>query len=215
MNDVASTIRGDTALRRVVDVVGSATALLLLSPVFLVTAVAIKLEAPGPVFFSQPRAGKNGRLFRILKFRSMIVGASRTGARVAGKRDPRITRVGAVLRATKLDEFPQFWNVLRGDLTLVGPRAEDLEIVRYYTPQERLTLLVRPGLTCPGQLYFTTSQSADLDGAEDPEKFYVEHQLHEKLALDLEYLTRRSLWVDIGIVVRTVRVMLAGLRHRA
>ncbi|HVQ35680.1 MAG TPA: sugar transferase [Candidatus Bathyarchaeia archaeon] len=204
-------IREDTPLRRAVDVVVATGSLVVLAPVFAVVAVAIKLESAGPVFFAQRRVGVEERPFRIFKFRSMVQDASRKGPKISGKRDPRITRVGGVLRATKLDEFPQLWNVLRGEMTLIGPRAEIPEMVAHYTEEEKLTLRVRPGLTCPGQLHFTTDQAADLDGIEDPEAHYVETQLHPKLALDLAYLRRRSLATDLSVVGKTLVVMAQAL----
>ena len=206
-------IRRDTALRRATDAVVSALALVVLSPLLGLVAAAIKLDSRGPVFFSQVRVGSGERPFRILKFRSMVVDASRLGARVSGHRDPRVTRVGRVLRATKVDEFPQLWNVLVGEMSLVGPRAEVPELVAHFTPEERLTLLVRPGLTCAGPIHFTLAQAGELDGVDDPETHYLENQLHEKLALDLDYLRRRGLVLDLVLIGRTVRVLGRSLGH--
>jgi lipopolysaccharide/colanic/teichoic acid biosynthesis glycosyltransferase len=195
-------------VRRAVDVAGSGLALALLSPVFAVVAVAILLESGGPVFYSQARVGKGRRPFRILKFRTMVVDADRIGPKVSGQKDPRITRVGAFLRATKLDEFPQVVNVLRGEMTLIGPRAEVPEMIRHYAPEELRILEFRPGLTAPGQIFFTTDQAAQLDGVEDAEAFYVEHHLHPKLRMDLDYLRDRSVLLDLQIVVWTVKLLL-------
>ena len=195
-------------VRRAVDVAGSGLALALLSPVFAVVALAILLETGGPVFYSQGRVGKGRRPFRILKFRSMVVDADRIGPKVSGQADPRITRVGAVLRATKLDELPQVVNVLRGEMTLIGPRAEVPGMIRHYAPEELRILEFRPGLTAPGQIFFTTDQAAQLDGVEDAEAFYVEHHLHPKLRMDLDYLRDRSVLLDLKIVVWTVKLLL-------
>jgi lipopolysaccharide/colanic/teichoic acid biosynthesis glycosyltransferase len=194
--------------RRTVDVAVSAIALAALSPVYAVIALAIVLESGRPVFFSQERVGKGRRPFRILKFRTMVADADRVGPRVSGRRDPRITRVGALLRATKLDEFPQVVNVLRGEMTLIGPRAEVPEMIRHYTPEELHILEFRPGLTAPGQIYFTTDQAAQLDRAEDAETYYVEHHLHPKLRMDLDYLRDRSVLYDLRIVAWTVKLLL-------
>lgn len=194
--------------RRAVDVAASALALAGLSPVYAVIALAIVLESGRPVFFSQERVGKGRRPFRILKFRTMVVDADRAGPKVSGRRDPRITRVGALLRATKLDEFPQIVNVLRGEMTLIGPRAEVPEMIRHYTPEELRILEFRPGLTAPGQIYFTTDQAAQLDGVEDAEAYYVEHHLHPKLRMDLDYLRDRSVLLDLRIVAWTVKLLL-------
>jgi len=191
-----------------VDVVGSALALVALSPLFAMIALAIVVESGFPVFFSQERVGKGRRPFRILKFRTMVVDAERRGPKVSGKNDPRVTRVGALLRATKLDEFPQIANVLKGDMTLIGPRAEVPDMIRHYTPEELRILEFRPGLTAPGQIYFTTDQAAALDGVDDAEAYYVEHQLHPKLRMDLDYLRDRSAPGDLRIVVSTVKLLL-------
>jgi lipopolysaccharide/colanic/teichoic acid biosynthesis glycosyltransferase len=205
------TIRGDSAARRLVDVGVSAGALVVASPVLALVAALVKAESRGPAFYMQERIGKYGRPFRIVKFRSMVADAERIGPLVSGRRDPRITRVGAFLRATKLDELPQLVNVLRGDMTLIGPRADVARYVAHFTAEERQLLAVRPGLTGPSAVYFTTDQAGELDGVTDPDAFYIEHQLHPKLALDLEYLRRRSIAADLGILWRTASV-LAGPR---
>lgn len=210
----AAPIRGDSRARRVVDVVLGGALLVLLSPVMVVIALLVRRESPGPALFRQIRVGAGAEPFTLLKFRSMRVGGG-GGAQVSGSRDPRITRIGALLRASKLDELPQLLNVVRGDMTIIGPRAEVARYVEHYTDEERLLLTVRPGLTCPGQLHFTESQAAELDGADDPEIFYVEHQLHPKLALDLAYLRERSLRTDLRVLATTVRVLArAVVPHR-
>jgi lipopolysaccharide/colanic/teichoic acid biosynthesis glycosyltransferase len=205
-------IRGDSATRRLVDVVVSAGALVLVSPLLILVVALVKAESLGPVFYLQKRIGKHGRPFRILKFRSMVANAERLGPLVSGRRGPRITRGGAFLRATKLDELPQLINVLRGDMTLIGPRADVARYVAQFTTEERQLLAVRPGLTGPSAVYFTTDQASELDGVTDPDAYYIEHQLHPKLALDLDYLRHRSVSVDIGILWRTASV-LAGAKH--
>jgi lipopolysaccharide/colanic/teichoic acid biosynthesis glycosyltransferase len=198
-------------MRRAADVAGSALALVVLSPLFGLIALAIVLESGRPVFFSQVRVGKGRRPFRILKFRTMVAGAERVGPKVSGHRDPRITRVGAFLRATKLDEFPQIVNVLKGEMTLIGPRAEVPDMIRHYTPEELTILDYRPGLTAPGQIFFTTDQAGELDGVVDAEAYYVAHHLHPKLRMDLDYLRDRGVVSDLRIVWWTVK-LLAGLR---
>ena len=198
-------------MRRAADVVGSSLALVLLSPLFGLIALAIVVESGRPVFFSQVRVGKGRRPFRILKFRTMVADAERVGPKVSGHRDPRITRVGAFLRATKLDEFPQIVNVLKGEMTLIGPRAEVPDMIRHYTPEELTILDYRPGLTAPGQIFFTTDQAAELDGVTDAEGYYVAHHLHPKLRMDLDYLRDRGVASDLRIVWWTVK-LLAGFR---
>ena len=198
-------------MRRAADIVGSSLALVLLSPLFGLIALAIVVESGRPVFFSQVRVGKGRRPFRILKFRTMVADAERVGPKVSGHRDPRITRVGAFLRATKLDEFPQIVNVLMGEMTLIGPRAEVPDMIRHYTPEELTILDYRPGLTAPGQIFFTTDQAAELDGVADAEGYYVAHHLHPKLRMDLDYLRDRGVASDLRIVWWTVK-LLAGFR---
>jgi lipopolysaccharide/colanic/teichoic acid biosynthesis glycosyltransferase len=183
-------------------------AIVLLLPLFAFIALLIKLNSPGPVFYAQRRVGRSGRPFRMLKFRSMVADADRLGAAVAGRHDPRITRVGAFLRVTKLDELPQLINVLLGQMTLIGPRAEVPRYVGHYRDDEWPVLMVRPGLTGPGQILFSREQAAELDRAGDPEAEYLQHQLHVKLAVDLDYLQRRLLSRDLAILRQTVAVML-------
>lgn len=197
--------------RRGLDVVAAGVAVLALAPLFVAIALAIRLESSGPVLFRQIRVGKDEVPFRILKFRTMVVDAEKIGPKISGSKDPRVTRVGAILRATKMDELPQLWNVLAGEMTLVGPRAEVPEMIRHYTPEERELLKVKPGLTGPGQIHFTTDQATELDGIEDVEAHYVRHHLHPKAAIDLDYLRRRSLWTDLGVIVRTLGVLLRPL----
>ena len=205
-------MRGDTPLRRAVDLLLTVPALLVLTPLMGAIALAVRLESPGPALFRQRRVGRQGEPFAILKFRSMVRDAERLGPQISGRRDPRITRFGRMLRATKLDELPQLINVVRGEMTLIGPRAEVPDMVLAYTVEERETLRVRPGLTGPGQLHFTTDQVAALDTAADAETWYRQHQLPVKLALDLDYLRHRSLAADLGLLARTVSVMLGAGR---
>ena len=205
-------IRRDSVARRIVDIVIAGTARVVVAPVMAVIALLVRRGSPGPAVFRQVRVGVGERPFTLLKFRSMRADGGAGASQVSGRQDPRITRVGAVLRATKLDELPQLVNVLRGDMTVIGPRAEVERYVAHYTDEERLLLTVRPGLTCPGQLHFTEHQADELDDETDPETFYVEQQLHPKLALDLDYLRRRSLPTDLGVLWWTVVILLRALR---
>ena len=175
----------------------------MLSPVLAVIAVAIKLDSPGPVFFRQDRVGLYGRPFRIWKFRTMVADPSRPAMHVSPLGDPLITRVGAVLRRTFLDEWPQLLNVLAGDMSLVGPRPETPEYVAYYTEEERRTLSVLPGMAGPSTLRYSSVEGALLAGKADPQRYYVEDLLHERLALDLAYLDRMSLAYDLRILIGT------------
>lgn len=194
--------------RRTVDILVSGVALLLLSPVFALIGLAIRFTNRGPIFFSQARVGEGGVPFRIVKFRTMVRGAERLGPKISGAGDTRVTRVGRFLRSTKVDELPQLWNVLKGEMTLVGPRAEVPEMVCHYTAEERQLLEARPGVTGPGQIFFTTNQAWALDGVEDVEGHYVTHQLHPKLAIDLEYLKGRNWRTDSIVLARSVLLML-------
>jgi lipopolysaccharide/colanic/teichoic acid biosynthesis glycosyltransferase len=184
------------------DVPASLAGLVILSPLFALIAVAIKLDSPGPVFFRGRRVGRNGCLFDIYKFRSMVVDADRKGPGITTAGDPRITRVGNTLRRTKLDELPQLINVVRGEMSLVGPRPEDARYVALYTSEQRRVLSVRPGITSPASLRFR--QEEDLLRGEGWRRVYREQVLPAKLQIELDYLERASLWRDLGILVQTV-----------
>jgi lipopolysaccharide/colanic/teichoic acid biosynthesis glycosyltransferase len=199
----AAAVRLDSAMRRTVDALLAALGLLVLLPVLLVTAVAVKITSRGPVLYKQDRAGRSGRSFTMFKFRSMVH-AEDTGPLVTESSDPRVTRLGALLRASKLDELPQLFNVLKGDMTLIGPRPEVPRFLQWYDPEELGILQVRPGLTGPGQIFYTEVQASEKRRSGDPERDYVEFQLHPKLGVDLDYLHRRSVWVDMSIVLQTM-----------
>jgi lipopolysaccharide/colanic/teichoic acid biosynthesis glycosyltransferase len=205
----------DTLLRRLVDVLCATALLAGLAPLFAVLAIAVRLDSPGPICYRALRVGPDGKTFRMLKFRSMEPDADRLGPGVSGRDDPRVTRIGRVLRSTKFDELPQLLNVLHGTMTLVGPRAESPNYLRYYTAEERLLVTVRPGVTGPGQLEFTLRQAAELDGAGDPDRHYVEHHLHKKLALDLDYLRDRRLAKDVEILAATIGLVVRATMRLA
>lgn len=199
-------------LKRCFDLTLASGALLTLAPVMLLTALWIKIDSRGPVLFRQDRVGLNGKLFAIYKFRTMEAGSRRqlqSGITVGA--DPRITRAGALLRKYKLDELPQFINVLRGDMSVVGPRPEVPQYVATYPPQTRDRVLsVRPGITDLASIAYR-NESELLGRAEDPEAFYVEQILPDKLDFCLQYVASRSLWLDVVIIWRTV---LAIFGHR-
>ena len=180
----------------------SAVGLVLLSPVFVVVAVAIAATSPGPVFFRQVRIGRHGEPFRMYKFRSMRVDAEALGGQLTVSGDTRVTRVGAFLRASKIDELPQLINVLVGEMSLVGPRPEVPRYVALYTPEQRRVLEVRPGITDPASIRYR-DESAVLARAADPERAYVEEVLPHKLAINLAYLERRSVASDVGVILAT------------
>jgi lipopolysaccharide/colanic/teichoic acid biosynthesis glycosyltransferase len=183
--------------------VASFLGLLILSPVFIILWLAVKIGSPGPVFYRQQRVGKGNKDFTLLKFRSMYIDADKKGQLITvGKRDPRVTGIGYYLRKFKLDELPQLINVLRGDMSLVGPRPEVRKYVNYYTPEQMKVLSVRPGITDPASIAFSNENDL-LAGKEDPEKYYIEEIMPQKLALNLEYIRRQSFWRDIGFILKT------------
>lgn len=200
-------------IRRMTDIGISVLALAVLSPLFVLASVAIVLESPGSPFYGGWRVGKDGTRFRMWKFRTMVSGADRLGGSITAPRDPRITTVGRFLRATKIDELPQFLNLLVGDLTLVGPRPEDPNIVELYTPEQRQTLNVKPGITGPGQLYYTTDQADTIPDGVKPEQFYIDHLLDQKLRIDLEYLKQRTPLSDCRVVLQTIALMVKALAN--
>jgi lipopolysaccharide/colanic/teichoic acid biosynthesis glycosyltransferase len=190
------------------DRVVSAIALIVLAPLMLAIAVWIKLASPGPILFRQVRIGKDARPFTLLKYRSMTPGADRLADNVTPRDDPRITRVGRALRRWYLDELPQLMNVLRGDMSLVGPRPETPEFVAELLPHELKLLEVRPGLVGASTLAFM--HEADLLAeAEDPLTYYRTTLLHERVRCDLEYLSRQSLRTDIAVLIRQAVAILS------
>lgn len=189
---------------RAVDVLASLVGLVLLSPLLLFIAAGVKLGSPGPVLFRQIRVGRHGQLFRIAKFRSMVVNAEHEGPRVTVTADARITPLGAWLRSHKLDELPQLWNVLVGDMSLVGPRPEVPEYVSLYPPEVRAQVLsVRPGITDPAAITFIDEEQI-LAGFPDPERAYREVVLPKKLALYADYVRTRTLGSDLRTILRTL-----------
>lgn len=194
------------ALKRAFDVLFAGTALLLLLPLLVLFALAVALTSPGGAFFRQLRVGRHGRPFRLLKFRSMRPGSEALGQLTIGGRDPRITGVGRFLRRTKLDELPQLWNVLKGDMSVVGPRPEVPRYVALYTPEQQVVLSIRPGITGMASLDYVDENEL-LARSSDPERAYVEEVMPAKLALDLRYVRERSFALDLRIIAATVRLI--------
>lgn len=200
---------------RPLDALAALGGLVVLSPLLIGIALAVKLSSPGPVLFRQVRVGRHGRTFRIAKFRSMVTGAEGAGPRVTAAADRRITPLGAWLRRHKLDELPQLWNVLVGDMALVGPRPEVPEYVRLYPPEmHQLVLSVRPGITDPAAIAFLDEESL-LAGYPDPERAYREVVLPRKLALYADYVRTRTVWSDLGTILRTLGAILGAQRPPA
>ncbi|MCG3148791.1 MAG: hypothetical protein PCFJNLEI_02238 [Verrucomicrobiae bacterium] len=190
-------------VKRVFDFSLAAIGLLVLSPVLLVLALLVKISDGGPSFYRQQRVGQGGQLFWIWKFRTMIVNAERQGLGVTKDGDARITRIGRWLRKSKLDELPQLWNVLRGDMSLVGPRPEVPRYVARYTEAQRAVLTLKPGVTDLATLAFRNEEEL-LASAADVEKYYVEQCLPRKIELNLAYQQRANLWQDMRLIGQTI-----------
>lgn len=189
-------------LKRIFDFGAALVGLMALAPIFVVVAVLIKRDSPGPIFYRGDRIGQHGRPFKILKFRSMVVDADRRGPAITHNRDPRITRVGAFLRSTKLDELPQLWNMLWGEMSLVGPRPESPRYVALYTLEQRRVLQVRPGITGLTQLIYRNEENRLLPARWEQD--YVDILMPQKLALDLKYVQQQSFVLDAQIIARTL-----------
>jgi len=202
--------------KRAVDIVFSATGLLLLSPLFLLLPILIKLSSRGPVLYSQGRVGLNGTTFHILKFRSMHVGADSAGPALTCAGDRRITPIGRWLRRSKLDELPQLWNVLIGDMSLVGPRPEHPLYVRSYNPEERRVFAIRPGITDSASIFYRHEEDL-LQSVSDFENFYREVVLPHKLSLNLAYVDNITVAGDLSLICQTITSLVtsrpAPLRH--
>jgi lipopolysaccharide/colanic/teichoic acid biosynthesis glycosyltransferase len=189
--------------KRALDLTAAVVGLIVLAPVLLIVSFMIKFSSPGPVFFKGERIGKGNVPFKMFKFRTMVVNASTMGPALTHSGDPRITRVGRFLRASKIDEIPQLINVLKGDMSLVGPRPESPGYVAYYTPDQQRVLAVHPGITGVSQIRFRheerlLSQSADF------ETDYIKKIMPQKLDLDLEYIESRSFALDIKLILETL-----------
>lgn len=201
--------------RRLLDALLSGLGLIAVVPLLAVAAVGIRLAGPGSILYRAQRLGLHRRPFTLYKLRTMRVGQPYSSA-ITAKGDPRVFPFGAWLRRAKLDELPQLFNIVRGDMAIVGPRPEDPRMVeRFYAPLHDETFLVLPGLTSPGSIYAYTHGEAQLD-ASDPERCYAERLLPLKLALDLVYVRRASLRYDLALMGRTVWVLgsaLLGRRH--
>ena len=191
------------ALKRLMDIVVSGCALAVLWPVLLLIAIAIKIDDPGPVFYRQVRVGRSGKTFRIYKFRTMVVDADKKGLAITVGRDNRITRMGAFLRKTKLDELAQLINVFTGEMSFVGPRPEVPKYVDMYTPYQRQVLLVRPGITDYASIAYRNENDL-LAGADDPEKMYIEKIMPDKIELNMKYLREISPLADIRLILSTI-----------
>ena len=193
-------------MKRLFDIVASGLSFIVLSPLFLILAIWIKLDSKGPVFYRQVRVGYKNKDFRIFKFRSMRVGADKGRLVTSGGHDPRVTRSGYFIRKFKFDELPQLINVFLGDMSLVGPRPEVRHYVDYWTPEQMHVLDVRPGITDPASIKFRNENEL-MEKAEDPEKYYIEVIMQEKIKLYLEYVEKHSFFYDLGLIFKTFWVI--------
>lgn len=203
MIQIPETGRVYLVMKRLFDASISFIALILLTPVMLVVSLLIKIDSDGPVFYRGIRGGKEGKPFKMLKFRTMVVNADKIGGPSTSEDDTRITKIGRLLRKYKLDEIPQLFNVLRGEMSFVGPRPEVLSEVKKYTAEERELLSVRPGITDWASMKFN-DEGEILKAAVNPHQAYLEKIRPEKVRLGLEYVRKRSLRVDLQILMQTV-----------
>ena len=189
-------------IKRSFDFLSALIGLIVLSPLFLITSLIIKLTSAGSIFHRGKRVGLNGRLFALYKFRTMVANAANMGPAITAKGDARITPFGRILRLTKIDELPQLINVLKGDMSLVGPRPEDLRYVVQYTPREREILNVRPGITSAASLVYRNEE--EVLAGPDWETTYRTKVLPTKLSIDLDYLSKRTFLSDLLLIFRTI-----------
>lgn len=191
--------------KRLFDIVFASIGLVIISPLLLWLAIVIKGTSPGPILYRARRVGQNGKLFELYKFRSMVVGADKIGPGITHGQDNRITSIGRFLRHYKLDELPQLFNVLKGDMSFVGPRPEDPRYVEYYSPEQRRVLQIRPGITSWASISYR-DESKYLN-ANNWEQLYIQKILPAKLKLDLEYVSNQSLWTDLKIIFQTLKAI--------
>lgn len=190
-------------IKRIFDIVASATGLILLSPILILIAICIKLDSKGPVFFKQVRVGKNKQLFKIYKFRTMVTDAERLGKQITIGNDSRITKIGKFIRKCKLDELPQLINVVKGEMSLVGPRPEVPRYVELYDKYQEQILLVRPGITDYASIEFRNENEL-LGISSNPEITYINEVMPTKIDLNMKYIEKISLYEDIKLIFATL-----------
>lgn len=191
-------------MKRLFDIIASGLGLIVLSPLFVILAIWIKTDSKGPVFYRQTRVGRGNKDFQLYKFRSMRPDSDKLGLITVGGRDPRVTRSGYYIRKYKLDEFPQLINVFIGDMSLVGPRPEVRKYVDMYTTEQMRVLSVRPGITSLASIRYRNENDI-LAATDDPDRCYIEQVMPDKIAIDLEYVDRATLWNDIKLIFSTFR----------
>lgn len=195
-----------SAQRRLFDIIVAGSLLICTWPVFLVCALAVRLSGRGPILHRATRIGQYGNPFTLYKFRTMIVGAAGAGPKITAGTDSRVTSVGRLLRRSKLDELPQLWNVLRGEMSIVGPRPEDPRYVEEYTPHQRRVLEAKPGITGPASVQYRDEESI-LAAADDLDATYA-RIMADKLEIDIEYIGNRTIRSDLRLILDTVRAVL-------
>lgn len=189
-------------MKRIFDIIASGCGLLVLSPLFIILAIWIKIDSKGPVFYKQIRVGQYNKDFMLYKFRSMRVGSDKKGLITVGNRDSRITKSGYFIRKYKLDEFPQLINVLIGDMSLVGPRPEVRKYVELYTEEQLHVLDVKPGITDLASIRYR-NENEILEKAENPDEYYTNVVMQDKLKINIEYVANHSFWYDISLIFKT------------
>ncbi len=199
-------------IKRTFDLLFATLAILLTLPLFLIGGLLAKIQSSGPVFYRSKRVGREGTVFKMYKFRTMVTNADRLGGSLTIYKDTRVTPIGRLLRGTKLDELPNLINVLKGEMSLIGPRPEAPDYVKYYTETQRQVLRVKPGMTGPSQLA-NRDEEEKLRGRADAEQYYITELMPQKLALDLQYIATRCITADMGWLLKTLWVVLFT-RHR-
>lgn len=190
-------------IKRAFDVCLSLVGLIILAPIILLIAVLIKLDSKGPILFIQPRVGLNNIDFNIFKFRTMFVASDKKGLLTIGNSDARVTRLGYYLRRYKLDEIPQLWNVLKGDMSFVGPRPELRKYVNYYSKNDMVLFTVKPGITGLASIKFRNEVEL-LKASKDPETYFINDIIPEKNELNKVYISKRNFWFDLKLIIITI-----------
>ncbi|MDU5107134.1 sugar transferase [Clostridium sp.] len=190
-------------IKRIFDFLVSLVGIIILSPIFIIVSIAIKIDSRGSILFLQKRVGKDGKEFNIYKFRTMVTDAEKLGKQITIGNDSRITKVGAFLRKFKIDELPQLFNVLLGDMSLVGPRPEVPKYVALYNDEQKKVLSIRPGITDMASLRYKDENDI-LGKVENPEEYYINVIMKDKLSLNLEYIEKSNVFFDIYLIVKTI-----------
>ena len=196
-------------MKRFLDVILSVLVLIILSPLFIIIAIIITCESRGGVIYSQTRVGRYNKDFKLLKFRTMYTGSDQKGLITVGEHDARITPFGYFLRKSKMDEFPQLLNIIKGDMSIVGPRPEVRHYVDMYTEEQMKVLSVRPGLTDFASLVYIDENKL-LENQEDPEEFYIKEMMPRKLELNLKYIEQQSVKTDAILIFKTLKAIVSG-----